>query len=155
APPPMPTPAPELKKLDYFSGNWKLEGDAKPGPMGPGGKFSGMEHNEWMKGGFFLVSHSDFKGAGMPDAKGLSVMGYDSAKKVYTYQEFNSMGENFSSEGRVEGDNWTWTSEQEMGGQVMTSRFSMKMMSPTMFTIKFEMAPKGSELVVAMEGKAT
>ncbi len=32
------TPGPELKKLDYFVGNWTSEGDAKPGPMGPAAK---------------------------------------------------------------------------------------------------------------------
>jgi hypothetical protein len=26
---PTPTPAPELKKLDYFAGNWTMDGDFK------------------------------------------------------------------------------------------------------------------------------
>src|SRR5262249_17738959 len=63
SPTPAPTPGPEVKKLDYFAGNWKIEGDAKPGPMGPGGKFTGTEHNEWMPGGFFLLSHGSETGA--------------------------------------------------------------------------------------------
>ena len=68
--PQMPKPGPEVKKLDYFAGNWKTEGDMKPGPMGPGGKFSATEHNEWMDGGFFLLSHSD-ENSSMGSSKGL------------------------------------------------------------------------------------
>lgn len=153
--PPMPKPAPELKKLDYFLGNWKLEGDSKPGPMGPGGKFTGNEHYQWMDGGFFMQVPSDFKGASMPDVKGLSILGYDSDKKVYTYHEFNSMGEAFAAEGVLEGDTWTWNSEQKMGGQVVKSRFVIKQVSPTSFTMKYDMAIGGGELTNAMEGKAT
>ena len=58
-----PKPAPELKKLDYFAGTWTAEGEIKPGPLGPGGKFTGTNHVEWMDGGFFLVTHSEFNGA--------------------------------------------------------------------------------------------
>jgi len=51
----MPKPGPEHKKLDYFVGTWATDGDMKPGPMGPGGKFTGTSHDEWMDGGFFMV----------------------------------------------------------------------------------------------------
>ena len=53
-PPQMPKPGPEQKNLGYFAGIWKLTGDVKPGPMGPGGKFTGTERVERMPGGFFL-----------------------------------------------------------------------------------------------------
>ena len=43
--PPMPKPGPEVDKLKYFLGNWKEEGEMKPGPMGPGGKFTGASRN--------------------------------------------------------------------------------------------------------------
>ena len=33
-----PKPGPEHARLGYFVGKWKTEGEAKPGPMGPGGK---------------------------------------------------------------------------------------------------------------------
>ena len=72
---PAPKPGPELKKLDYFVGTWTMDGDLKPGPMGPGGKMTGTERIEWMDGGFFLTSHSNFKSA-MGNGTGLAVMGY-------------------------------------------------------------------------------
>jgi len=153
--PPMPKPAPELKKLDYFVGTWKLEGDMKPSPMGPGGKFTGAEHNQWMEGGFFLVGHSDFNGAGMGTGKGLAIMGFDSDRKMYTYQEYSSLGEADASLGSVDGDTWTWSNEQKMGGQIMKGRFSIKQLSATSYAFKFEMAPPGGDMVTVMEGKAT
>jgi hypothetical protein len=153
-PPPMPTPAPELKNLNYFVGKWKLEGDMKPGPMGPGGKWTGTEQNEWMEGSFFVVSHSEFKG-NMGNGKGIAFMGYDSDKKVYTYHEFNSMGESVASEGTLEGDTWTWNSQERMGGATLNTRFIIKQVSPTSFTVKFDMGPAGGEMANVMEGKAT
>ncbi len=70
-----PKPAPELKKLDVFMGSWILDGDMKPGPMGPGGKMTENEKCEWMDGGFYVVCHSDYKSS-MGNGVGLSVMGY-------------------------------------------------------------------------------
>ncbi len=89
---PMPKPAPELSKLDYLAGNWTTEGDLKPGPMGPGGKFTSTDESRWMDGKFFLVMHSKFAGA-MGDGTSLAVFGYDPEHKVYTYNEFDSMGQ--------------------------------------------------------------
>jgi len=64
AQPPAPKPGPELKKLDYFTGNWASEGDSKPSPMGPGGKMTMNQEAKWMDGGFFVVIHSDYKHSG-------------------------------------------------------------------------------------------
>ena len=102
-----PKPAPELKECEYFVGSWSIEGDAKPGPMGPGGKVHMTEDISWMQGHYFLVAHSTFSGAGMPDGKGISVMGYDSDAKKYTYYEFNSFGEATKSMGTLDGKTWT------------------------------------------------
>ena len=113
---PMPKPAPELSKLDYLAGDWVTDGDLKPSPMGPGGKMSSTDHVQWMDGKFFLVMHSKFKGA-MGDGTAMAVMGYDPEKKVYTYNEYNSMGQVNHSEGTVTGDTWNWTSDENMGGQ--------------------------------------
>ena len=52
----MPKPAPELKQYDYFVGSWKLDGDAKPSPMGPGGKMTMTEDVHWMQGWLHALS---------------------------------------------------------------------------------------------------
>jgi hypothetical protein len=91
--PPAPKPGPEYQKIDYFAGTWVMDGEMKPGPYGPGGKVTVTEHNEWLPGGFFLVTHSDAQIAGMGNAKAVAIMGYDADAKTYTYDEYNSMGE--------------------------------------------------------------
>lgn len=55
-----PTPAPELKKLDYFIGTWNIDATIGPGPWGGGGKFTATGTDEWLKGNFFVVGHDDF-----------------------------------------------------------------------------------------------
>src|SRR5262249_7456701 len=87
-----PTPAPELKKLDFLAGDWTAEGTVNPGPGMPGGKFTEATHAQWMEGNFFLIEHSDADMAGMGKFKEYAVLGYDTEKKVYTYTAFNSMG---------------------------------------------------------------
>lgn len=150
----MPKPAPELKKLDLFAGSWTLEGDMKPGPMGPGGKMTGMEKCEWMEGGFFVVCHSDFKSA-MGNGVGISVIGYSSDDKVYTYREFNSFGEFDDSKGTIDGDTWTWTTDEKMGGMTMKGRFTMKIASPTSYTYVYDMSQDGTKWTTIMDGKAS
>jgi hypothetical protein len=88
----VPKPPPELRKLDYFTGTWAAEGEIKPGTMGSGGKFTGTNQVQWMDGGFFLVTRSEFSGATGKGAE-TSYMGYDSNEKVYTYDSFNTPGE--------------------------------------------------------------
>lgn len=151
---PMPKPAPELSKLDYLVGDWTTEGDMKPGPMGPGGKFTTTDQLQWMEGKFFLVMHSKFAGA-MGQGTSLAVFGYDPERKVYTYNEFDSMGQADRSLGTVDGDTWTWNSDENMGGQSFKGRYTMKVLSPTSYAFKFEMSTDGTKWTDMMDGKAT
>jgi len=149
-----PKPGPEHKKLDVLAGSWTLEGDMKPSPMGPGGKISENEKCEWMEGSFFLICHVDFKSS-MGDGSGMSILGYSAEDKAYTYREYNSWGESMESKGSVDGDTWTWTSDEKMNGKPMKSRFTMKMTSPTSYTFSFEMSQDGTNWTLLMDGKAT
>jgi hypothetical protein len=148
-----PKPGPEVKKLDAFAGSWTLDGDLKPGSMGPGGKITEIEKCDWMEGGFFLVCHTDFKSA-MGDGTGVSIMGYSTEDKAYTYREFNSWGEFDDSKGSVDGDTWTWTNDEKMGGTTMKGRFTMKLTSAASYSFTFEMSPDGSKWTTVMDGKA-
>ncbi len=147
----MPKPAPELKQLDWMAGSWKLDGDAKPSPMGPGGKMTMTEDIHWMQGGFFLVSHSKFAGAGMGEGSGVSIMGYDADAKKFTYNEFNSFGEATKSMGTVDGKTWTWYGEDKMG----KGKFIMNLTSPTSYTFQYDMSPDGNTWTTVMTGTAT
>ena len=147
-------PAPELKKLDMFAGSWTLDGDMKASPMGPGGKILETETCEWMQGNFYLVCHTDFKGS-MGSGTGLSIMGYSSDDKVYSYREFNSWGEFDDSKGTLDGDTFSWTNETKMGGMTMKGRFVMKNLTPMAYNFSYEMSQDGAKWTTVMDGKAT
>jgi len=152
--PPMPKPAPEHKKLHYFVGEWKSEGEMKPGPMGPGGKFSTTDRNR-MLGDFFVVFKSEGTSP-MGTVNDIAVMGYDAKKKTYTYDGFSAMGMHDTSAGTVSGDTWTWYSpEEEMGGKKVKGRFILKEVSATEYTFKYDMSTDGGSWQNMMEGKAT
>jgi hypothetical protein len=148
-----PKPGPELKKLDVFAGTWALDGTMKPGAMGPGGTMNENEKCEWMEGGFYLVCHSDYKGT-MGSGVGLSILGYSAEDKAYTYREFNSFGEFEDSRGHVDGDTWTWTSDEKMGNMSMKGRFTMKVTSDKAYNFMFEMSQDGTKWNDVMDGKA-
>lgn len=151
----MPAPAPELKKLDFMAGDWTAEGTINAGPGNPGGKFTETSHAEWMDGNYFLVEHSDGDYGAMGKAKEIAIMGYDADRKMYTYHSFSSVGEAGDSTGTVDGDTWTWTSDEHMGGMTMKGRYTMKVLSPTSYTMKYELSQDGTNWMTAMEGKAT
>jgi hypothetical protein len=151
---PLPKPAPELKKLETFAGSWTLDGTMKPSAMGPGGSMTENETCQWMEGGFYLICHSDYKST-MGNGVGLSVMGYSSDDKAYTYREFNSFGEFDDSRGTLDGDTWTWTNEEKMGTMTMKGRFTMKMTSATSYNFTYDMSEDGKKWSSIMDGKAS
>lgn len=149
-----PKPAPELKKLDYFAGAWTTEGEIKPGPMGSGGKFTGTNHVQWMDGGFFLVTHSEFNGA-MGKGSETAYMGYDVDDKMYTYDSFNTLGEADHARGSLDGDTWTWRSETRMAAETTKGRLTIKVLSATAYDFRFEVSPDGTTWTTILEGRTT
>ena len=151
-----PTPAPELKKLDFLAGDWTTEGTFVPGPPGtPPAKFTTTSHAGWMDGNFFLVENGESNMEGMGKMKELVVMGYDPDQKAYTYRNFNSMGQSELSLGKLDGDTWIWTGDEHFGGMTMKGRVTLKVLSPTSYTTKFELSMDGNEWFQAMEAKST
>ena len=112
------------------------------------------DHVEWMQGNFFMLIHTQFTG-GATSGMEVAVLGYDSAKNAYTYSSYNSMGEHETATGTVDGDTWTWNSESSGAPGNMKWRFIEKIISPTSYTMKFEMAPDGNTWSTVMQGKAT
>ena len=150
-------PGPEVKKLDYFVGSWTTEGTIAQGPWGAGGKFTGTNTIEWIPGSFFVQSSSDAK---MPpelggDSKALMIMGYDTQQGNYTSDRFTSLGQHESSKGSLSGDTWTWTNTSSYGGMEIQGKLTMKTVSPTSYTFKYEISMDGKTWTPFMDGKAT
>lgn len=153
-----PTPAPELKKLDYFIGTWNIDATIGPGPWGAGGKFTATGTDEWLKGNFFIVGHDDFSLPAEMGGSGtaVTIMSYDPDKKVYTEERYDSNGQHQKSSGTVNGDIWTWTSENNYGGMTIQGRLTIKVVSPTSYTTKYEVsADGGATWMPFWDGKAT
>jgi hypothetical protein len=149
-----PKPGPEVKKLGYFVGTWKSEGELKENPFGmPAGKYASTDKCEWFSGGFHVVCHYNGKGpAGA--THGMGILAYNPAQKVYTYYGIDSMGFAEESKGNVEGNTWTYTSESKMGDKTIHGRYSMTT-SADSYTFKYETSEDGQKWTLSMEGKST
>jgi hypothetical protein len=149
-PPSAPKPGPEVQRLGFGLGTWKIEGDTKPfGPI-PGGKTTTVQTCEWFVGGFFLECHSENTSV-MGIKKAVFYQGYDANEKVYTYHEFNDIGQPFESKGTVNGDTWIWNTISKMGDTSVTLRLTVKEVSKTEFTYKIEMSQNGGEFALIQE----
>ena len=154
--PAAPKPGAEHKKLGYFVGKWKTEGDMKDSPMGPGGKMTSDDTCDWFKGGFAIVCRGVGNGPTGP-MKSLGIISYSADEKVYTYYGTDNSGMAMTTvpKGTVEGDTWTYNDESKMGGKMVKSRYSMKIVSPTSYTFKYEMQGDDGKWNSMMEGTAT
>jgi hypothetical protein len=156
APAEAPKPTPEQQKLGYFVGKWTSEGETKPNPFMPAGKFTTSDSCEWFEGGFAVVCHSQGTSP-MGSMKGIGIMGYSTEEKVYTYYGVDSgpMAMATVPRGTVSGDDWVYEDESKMGGKTVRSRYSMKILSPTSYSFKWEMQGEGGAWATMMEGKST
>jgi hypothetical protein len=150
----MPKPAPELKRLDYFAGQWTSEGEIKPGPMGPAGKFTIEGTCEWFEGGFALVCLGESQGP-MGPSKTIAILSYQPNEKVYTHYVVDSRAPPEQAKGTVEGDTWTFTAQSKMNGKSMKSRSTIKEMSSASYTFKGDTSIDGGPWTIVIEGKAT
>jgi hypothetical protein len=82
-------------------------------------------------------------------------MGYDSKEKLYTYDEYNTMGVHQVSKGTVSGDTWTWTNDSDFGGKTIKGRFILKELSPKSYTFRYEISNDGNAWTNVMEGRST
>lgn len=147
-------PTPQHQKMDYFAGDWKLQGTMKVSPTVPGGDFTSTEHSEWVSGNFFLHTKSSMHSV-LGDMRGVRVMEYNAEDKVYTVNAYNSLGEHQMATGRIQGNTWTWTSDAKMNGVIAKGRYTVMVVSPTVYTFKYEALQPNGAWASVMEGKAT
>ena len=149
-----PTPGPEHKRIAFFAGQWKLEGETKESPLGPAGKFTGTETCEWFAGGFQLVCRTKGTGSKGP-ITGMSVISYDTGRKAYTYYALSSLGDNIFVRGQVQGKVWTWSDEATMEGKAMKFVATVTEETPTSSSFKLEVSVDGGPMTVVETGKST
>jgi len=155
APGQKPQPGPEQKRLGYFVGKWSSEADLKPNPFMPAGKMTSSDDCQWFEGGFSVVCHSEGSGP-MGPAKAIAIMGYNPEEKTYTYYEVNNGPMTMANvpKGTVQGDTWTYNDQAKMGGKAVTSRYTIKELSPSSYSFKWEMQGDDGTWKTVMEGKS-
>jgi hypothetical protein len=150
APPAPPKPGPEHKKLEYFLGKWTVEGEIKANKFVPAGKGVGTETATLGPGGFYIEGLSE----GQLGTR-LGIIAYDSHAKVYTSYYASSVGLVGVGTGTVNGNTWTWMVEDKYAGKAVKGRTTVTMLSPTEYTMKYEMADGKGGYITFVEGKAT
>jgi hypothetical protein len=140
--------------MDYFAGDWKMQGTMKLSPAVPGGDFTSTEHSEWVSGNFFLQTKSSMHSV-MGDTRGVRVMEYNADDNVYTYNAYNSLGEHQMATGHVLDNTWTWISEAKLNGVIAKGRYTITVVSPVVYTFKYETLTSNGSWATVMEGKAT
>jgi hypothetical protein len=155
APPPA-KPGPEHARLAYFVGKWKAEGEAKPGPMGPGGKITSTDDCQWFEGRFSVICRSEGTTPNGP-SRSIGILGYSTEEKVYTYYGVDNTSMTMASvpKGTLQGDTWTYTDESTMGGQKVKSRVTIKELSPKSYTFLLEFQGPDGKWVPAVESTNT
>jgi hypothetical protein len=146
-----PRPAPEVKKLGYFFGTWNSEAEVKPNSFMPAGHYTWTEKCDWYPGGFHLLCFTAGKGpAG--GTRGMAILFYNREEKAYTYWGIDDSGHSNASRGTVDGNNWTYTSDEKMAGKTFHGRYSLTA-SETSYTFKYETSEDGKNWTLVMEGK--
>ncbi|HEY7612705.1 MAG TPA: DUF1579 family protein [Gemmatimonadales bacterium] len=153
---PPQKPGPEHQRLGFFVGKWKVEGEVKPGPMGPGGKLTGTDNCEWFEGQFTVICRSESRGPSGP-SKSIGLLGYSPEEKAYTYYGVDNSSMTMSTvpKGHVEGKTWTYTDESTMGGQKVKSRVTLVEESPTAYTFRMEFEGPDGKWMQVMSSRNT
>jgi hypothetical protein len=147
-----PAPSPELQKLDFFAGTWKTEGTLQVSPSVPPGSFTTIDHTAWLKGGVFIVTHSDVH-TQFGEGEQMEIISSDSSRKLYTYNSFNGGGHAEIATGTLNGDTWIWLSDPTAAGP--KSRFTQTILSPNSFSAKLDVSMDGTSWFTCMQGTVT
>lgn len=151
----QPKPGPEVRKLGYYVGTWRGEGETKGGPFGPAGKLSSTMTCEWFAGGFQLVCRGEERGP-TGERTFLNVRAYDETARAYTDYGISSFGESeYDTGGSIAGNKRTFVLTKEMGGKPVKLRYTEVQVSPTFFTYQAEASVDGGPWTTIAEGKVT
>jgi hypothetical protein len=153
---PAPKPDPEVKKLSVYLGHWTYEGERKPGPWGPGGKFTGERDARWILRGFYLETRQREKGP-TGESQSIEIDGYDPANKTATWTVYADDGETPSGVSAfTSGTTETYSGKFVFGGKQYLVRgtdiFAPDLLS---FTEKSEFSSDGKTWLPDWEFKAT
>jgi len=150
-----PKPDPEMAKAaNAFVGHWTYEGEYKPGPLGPGGKVTGVYDIKTILGGFFLQDRWTEKGP-WGETHGLEIDRYDPVNKNFVAAEFHDDGSIVSGASTFDGKTFNYKATFVAGGKQYSLNNIMLLVADGSFTAKVEISADGKTFVPFMEAKFT
>jgi len=155
APATAPKPDPELKKLTVWVGHWTYEGEIKPGPLGPGGKFTGEYDGKMILGGFvFQGRWTEKRPAG--ETRGLEMYRYDPVKKNFPTEIYIDDGSSYSGVMSINGNTFTLPGKFFAGGKLYEGRVVMINAADGLsMALKAEISTDGKTWTPFVESKYT
>ena len=154
-PTPAPKPAPELKKLAVYVGQWKYEGEYKPGPLGPAGKATGDATSEMILRGFFLEWRWSEQGPTV-GTRGFEILSYDPMNKTYPSSAYGDDGSSSLGAYVLDGNISSYSGKLIVVGKQylykVTEVFAADLMS---FMQKAEISADGNTWTPLFEAKFT
>ena len=150
APPELPKPGPEDKKLEVFLGTWKVEAEFKPNGYVPAGKGVTTATLTSGSGGFCVKTRAEGQ---TPLTEG--IIAYDSHAKRYREFYVSSAGLVGTGTGSVSGNTWTWMMEDTILGMAVKGRTTITFLSASQYKMKYEMLDANGTYVTIHEGTAT
>jgi hypothetical protein len=149
-----PAPSPQQLAMGYFAGPWKLTGTSKISPTSPATGYRATATGEWIPGNFFLeiryVTHGP-----MGDIHMVRMMEYNPTDSVYTYNEYNSLGEHVVAVGKIEGQKWVWNTTKKLNGVMTKGRYITTFVTQDAYSFKSEVQKPGGGWLTVTEGTAT
>jgi hypothetical protein len=144
----MPGISEQHRQLAALVGNWTIKGHTFKGcPYGEG-TFTAREHNEFMKGGMFLVSKTQYSSL-FKDSNQIAFFGVDPTTKQYTYAMYNNTGIIVQASGEMRdkanaklvGNAIKWTEKKvnvDMHGAQPTMVYTTEVISPREYRFSLE-----------------
>jgi hypothetical protein len=137
----QPTPSAEHKRLQFYVGEWKVEGK-----LADGKTFQADESCSWFDGGFAVVC----RGSSASGSKSLAVLTYAANEKAYGYNSIDNTGLVHAERGTLQGDVWTFASRPG-SSQDGKSQFVVKPKGANAFDLTISVAGKDGQWMVVEE----
>lgn len=150
----IPAPGPQQQAMGYFGGAWKVTGTTKISPTSPAVQFTSTQQGDWVPGNFFMEVKSITHGP-LGDVHTVRMIEYNSADGVYTFNEYNSLGEHVLGVGKIEGQKWVWETTKKLNGVAAKGRYITTYVTPDAYSIKSEVQKPGGGWLTVTEGVAT
>jgi Protein of unknown function (DUF1579) len=149
-----PQPSQQQLAMGYFAGPWKITGTSKISPNSPPAPYHATATGEWIPGNFFLqikyVTHGP-----LGDIHMVRMMEYNPGDNVYTYNEYNSLGEHVVAIGRIDGKSWVWNTTKKLNGVITKGRYITTFVSPDSYSIQSQVQKPSGGWVTITEATAT